>query len=168
MPYAADSFPLYGNEIDELLTFIKSCETMIFVDEEGGRMPDRTLVQSSFDRRQIAKALMEDPSLLNAVLEADVHVQEIYSLALRKKELANFKRMIEDKAFRESEKLAANGRMEDAWQAFFEKNPWIFGYGLSYMPMSKLDGQAKGKGRGLQHRWQGEGGGRSDEDHGRD
>jgi hypothetical protein len=142
MPYAVDSFPLYGKEIDELLTFIKACETMIFVDSEGGRMPDRALVQSTFDRRQIAKVLREDPSLLNAVLETDVQTQEVYSLARRKKELAHFRRMLEDDAFRENEKAAANGRLEDAWQGFFEKNRWIFGYGLSYMPLARLNGQA--------------------------
>nr|WP_246713786.1 Shedu immune nuclease family protein [Rhizobium leguminosarum] len=49
--------------------------------------------------------------------------------------------MLEDDEFREREKVAAKGRLEDAWQAFFERNTWIFGYGLSYMPMSKLDGQ---------------------------
>jgi hypothetical protein len=32
--------------------------------------------------------------------------------------------------------------MEAAWQAFFERNSWIFGYGLSYMAMSGLDGRA--------------------------
>ncbi len=141
MPYAVDSFPLYGGEIDELLTFIKTCETMIFVDENGEKLPDRAQVQSSFDRRQIAKALVDDPKLLNAVLETDVKAQEIFNLARRKKELVYFKRMLEDDEFRESEKMAAKGRLEDAWQAFFERNTWIFGYGLSYMPMSKLDGQ---------------------------
>lgn len=142
MPYAVDSFPLYGNEIDELLTFIKTCETMIFVDELGGKLPDRAHVQSSLDRRQIAKVLLEDPKLLNAVLETDVQAQEIYSLARRKKELAYFRRMLDDEAFRESEKQATHGRMEDSWQAFFERNTWIFGYGLSYVPMDKLDGQS--------------------------
>lgn len=142
IPYAADAFPLYGKEIDELLSFIKTCETMIFVNEDGGRLPDRAHIQSSFDRRQIAKILIEDPALLNAVLETDVQAQEIYSLALRKKELAYFRRMLDDEDFRESEKLACHGRMEDVWQAFFERNTWIFGYGLSYMPMDKLDGQS--------------------------
>ena len=129
MPYAVDYFPLYGKEIDELLSFIKTCETMIFVDEDGGRLSDRAQVQSSFDRRQIAKVLIEDPGLLNAVLETNVKAQEIYSLALRKKALAYFRRMLDDEDFRESEKLAFHGRMEDAWQAFFERNTWIFGYG---------------------------------------
>ncbi len=141
MPYSADTFPLYGNEIDELLTFIKACQTMIFVDENGGKLPDRAQVQSSFDRRQIAKLLVDDPKLLNTVLETDVEVQEIYNLARRKKELAYFKRMLDDDGFREDERASANGRLEDAWQAFFERNTWIFGYGLSYMPMSRLDGQ---------------------------
>lgn len=141
-PYAVDTFPLYGKEIDELLTFIKACETMIFVDEDGGRLADRAMVQSSFDRRQMAKLLVDDPVLLNAVLETEVQAQELYSLAKRKKELAYFRRLLDDADFRENEKASTNGRMEDVWQAFFERNTWIFGYGLSYMAMSALDGHA--------------------------
>lgn len=141
MPYEAHTFPLYGKEIDELLTFIKACETMIFVDEDGGRVADRTMVQSSLDRRQMAKLLIEDPDLLNAVLETEVQAQELYSLAKRKKELDYFRRMLDDTEFRETEASKHNG-LEASWQAFFERNTWIFGYGLSYIAMSGLNGRA--------------------------
>lgn len=30
---------------------------------------------------------------------------------------------------------------EKIWQTFFEKNPWIFGYGLGYIFLSQLDGK---------------------------
>jgi hypothetical protein len=133
------AFSLFGDEIQDMLQFVTSAETMVFTDEQKNKIPDRTLVQSTFDKKQIAKLLAEDPALLNAVLESDIHAQEIYSLARRKKELAYFRQMLDDADFREAEKAKANGRMEDAWQAFFEKNTWIFGYGLSYVPVSTLD-----------------------------
>lgn len=135
------AFSLRGREIDELLHFIRSSETMIFVDEQGGRVSDRTLVQSTFDRRQIARVLVEDPTLLNAVLENDIEAQDIVGLARRRRELAHFRQMLDDADFRQAEAEKHKG-LEAAWQAFFERNTWIFGYGLSYIAMSELDGRA--------------------------
>lgn len=135
------AFSLYGKEIDELLRFITSAETMIFTDEQRNKITDNTLVQSTFDKKQIAKVLLEDPAMLNAVLETDVQAQDIFGLARRKRELAHFKQMLEDEALRTTE-TQKHGGLENAWQAFFERNTWIFGYGLSYLPMSGLDGRA--------------------------
>jgi len=140
-PHKEIAFPLYGREIDDLLTFIKAAETMIFVDELGGRVSDRTLVQSTFDRRQIARVLIEDPALLDAVLENDIEAQDIVGLARRRRELAFFRQMLDDPELRASEAEKHKG-LEMAWQAFFERNTWIFGYGLSYLAMSELDGRS--------------------------
>ncbi|MFA1677417.1 Shedu immune nuclease family protein [Rhizobium mongolense] len=140
-PHKEIAFTLYGREIDEMLTFLKAAETMIFVDEQGGKVPDRAQVQSTFDRRQIAKILVEDPAMLNAVLEADVQAQDIFGLARRRRELDRFRRMLDDIDFRTAE-AEAHGGTELAWQAFFERNTWIFGYGLSYLALSGLDGKA--------------------------
>ncbi len=30
-------------------------------------------------------------------------------------------------------------KSEDVWQKFFEKNPWLFGYGLNYIFLENLD-----------------------------
>lgn len=57
------------------------------------------------------KALEKDPSL----------VKDIIALSYRKKELAEFKKMLsEDKT-------------ESDWQKFFERNNWVLGYGLNYI-----------------------------------
>src|SRR5690606_18063299 len=90
------AFSLYGEEINDLLQFITSAETMIFTDEQKNKIPDRTLVKSTFDKTQIAKVLLEDTALLNAVLETDVQAQDIFGLARRKRELAHFRQLLDD------------------------------------------------------------------------
>ncbi|TPJ64471.1 Shedu immune nuclease family protein [Mesorhizobium sp. B2-6-1] len=132
---------LYGSEIQDLLQFITSAETMIFTDDLKNKIPDRTLVQSTFDKKQIAKVLLEDPALLNAVLETDVQAQDIFGLARRKRELAHFRKMLDDPGLRAAE-AEKHGGPELAWQAFFERNTWIFGYGLSYVALASLHGRA--------------------------
>jgi hypothetical protein len=48
--------------------------------------------------------------------------------------------MLDDPTFFEAEKarIAAKGA-EALWQQFFERNPWIFGYGLSFIFTTTLD-----------------------------
>jgi len=75
------------------------------------------------------------------VLEADVQAQDTFGLARRRRELAHFRRMLDDEAFRRAEQ-DAHGGTEKAWQVFFKNNTWIFGYGLSYIALSGLDGRA--------------------------
>jgi hypothetical protein len=53
--------------------------------------------------------------------------------------LQRFESLLRDADYfaREQERLQC--RPEDIWQEFFEANTWIFGYGLSYQFLSKLD-----------------------------
>ncbi|MCF8359271.1 MAG: DUF4263 domain-containing protein [Prolixibacteraceae bacterium] len=64
-------------------------------------------------------------------------------LGHRKKQLEIFNSLLTDNNFFESEKkgLGANKRDEDVWQNFFEKNTWIFGYGLNYIFNTPLENE---------------------------
>lgn len=45
------------------------------------------------------------------------------------------------KSLKEFSQSINSNKSEDYWQKFFEKNQWIFGYGLSYQFMAQLEGQ---------------------------
>ena len=64
----------------------------------------------------------------------------ISNLGYRKKQLEVFKGLLEDDGFFQSKtkEWGVSGK-EATWQRFFENNPWIFGYGLSYVFTSPLD-----------------------------
>jgi len=47
--------------------------------------------------------------------------------------------MLDDVPYFEELKGRKNCTDESLWQQFFEKNPWIFGYGLNYVYSSPLD-----------------------------
>jgi len=68
-------------------------------------------------------------------------LRDLKAVAYRRTELQHFKRLLEDRVFREEQRKNHSGP-EKLWQAFFERNPWIFGYGLSYMPLEKLNGRS--------------------------
>jgi len=54
-------------------------------------------------------------------------------------QLQIFQKLLNDEQYFESVKERKKCSDEAVWQKFFEKNPWIFGYGLSYIQLSTLD-----------------------------
>ncbi|MEI2623117.1 MAG: hypothetical protein V9G23_03830 [Giesbergeria sp.] len=58
---------------------------------------------------------------------------DIVALGYRKKQLGVFSQLLSDPEFFElCKKQKSIKGDEPLWQAYFEKNPWVFGYGLSY------------------------------------
>ena len=71
-------------------------------------------------------------------LDGQVTEQDVQMLFNRRRALETFYKLMTDHAFlaAEKERLAAL-RTEDIWQAFFEENTWIFGYGLTLLACEK-------------------------------
>lgn len=61
------------------------------------------------------------------------------AVGYRKRQLQVFQKLLEDPDYFEEVKVKKQCKDEAVWQKFFEKNPWIFGYGLSYIHLSSLD-----------------------------
>ncbi len=58
---------------------------------------------------------------------------------LEKKQLEVFRSLINDQSYFDDLKEKKNCSNEALWQKYFEKNPWIFGYGLGYIFLSSFD-----------------------------
>ena len=66
-------------------------------------------------------------------LKSEVTKDDIVALGYRKKQLGVFSQLLSDPEFFElCKKQKSIKGDEPLWQAYFEKNPWVFGYGLSY------------------------------------
>lgn len=65
--------------------------------------------------------------------------RDLVAVGYRRKQLKHFDALLQDEKFFASERERLRCRPEDVWQKFFEANTWIFGYGLSYQFLSKLD-----------------------------
>jgi hypothetical protein len=80
-----------------------------------------------------------NPKLIIDIAKNEVTEQDIVAVAYRKKVLERFRKMLYDEVFFQSEKTRlSKSKDEDVWQALFEENPWIFGYGLFYVFASQL------------------------------
>ncbi|MEU1736064.1 Shedu immune nuclease family protein [Streptosporangium sp. NPDC020145] len=101
------------------------------------------------DRAEIAKMLQDSDKgqvveALKSVLGSSLTQAELDVIANRKGQLEVFFRYLTDRDFfdQRREQLKENDKdsgPEAVWQEFFEKNPWIFGYGLSLIACRSYD-----------------------------
>lgn len=129
-------FSFVGNEILELRDFIDSIILLNFPDEH------KTKVESA-DLLKIKKIFSENPDigLIEQVLKNNVTDKDIVALGYRKSQLDIFRKLLEENYLAEYKKeVIKNAQIKDelAFQHFFNKNPWIFGYGLDYRFMGIL------------------------------
>jgi Domain of unknown function (DUF4263) len=113
-------FSFVGDEIDALIEFVMAIKAMP-LDGKNRYLSDdevRLLVLSS---AQKLRMLNDDPDLIAQVVENTHSLKrDVSALNYRREQLATFRRLMEENA------------EEATWQAFFERNHWIFGYGLSF------------------------------------
>lgn len=67
----------------------------------------------------------------------DLTQADIDLLTDRRGQLEEFRLLLEEPAYFESKRADGHGP-EAVWQAFFERNQWIFGYGLSFVACESL------------------------------
>lgn len=129
-------FSFVGNEILELKNFIDSIALLNFPDEY------KTKVESA-DLLKIKKIFSENPdiNLIEQVLKNNVTDKDIVALGYRKSQLEIFRKLLEENYLdKYKQEIIKKSSIKDelAWQYFFNKNPWIFGYGLDYRFMGIL------------------------------
>ncbi len=114
----------------ELLNYLQA-----HPDLDTGPLPLRAMDADTEELAEFLKNIDDKKSVLTAVSSVyagELTQADIDLIANRKGQLQRFKSMLSNNQFFEAQKAALNkSRDEDVWQAFFEANPWIFGYGLS-------------------------------------
>ncbi len=133
------SFAFIGDEIGKLVEFLNHIQTMPL--DAGGplKITDedlRRIVLSNLQARSIFK---DNQDLFSEVIRSEITKEDVVAIAYRKHQLQTFERLLEDSEYFESVKKRKQCSSEAVWQKYFEKNPWIFGYGLSYIQLSSLD-----------------------------
>ena len=108
-------------------------------------LPDNNFRVISDDRAQLVKSLegKDRQTILEAVkiaIGGALTEHDLRLMSNRKEQLAIFERLLQDEGFFEQEQARLKKKgVEHLWQAFFESNPWIFGYGLRLIACEPLD-----------------------------
>lgn len=113
-------FSFVGDEIDVLIEYVLSIKAMP-LDSKTRYLTDAEVRQLMLNSAQKLRLLNDDPELIAQLVEnADSLKSDVVALNYRREQLKEFAR------------LMAEDVDEPTWQAFFERNHWIFGYGLSF------------------------------------
>lgn len=134
-------FAFTGHEISILHNFLRNIEVLPIRDDQSARLDDRFVNDLVLSRDQALRLLADQPDLVDELLRTRVTATEIAELGHRREQLAQFDRMLREPPYLESKKqdLGPRAGTELVWQQFFERNTWIFGYGLNYVLNSALD-----------------------------
>ncbi len=132
-----DSFTFRDDEFQRLLLFLRSIQFIDFsnidtfqIEDQSTQVGKKTIVDRA-DANLITSLKTMSTSDRRAFLVSlgnSLSNEEIERLLGRRQALQEFKAQLD-----------ANEWNEKSWQAFFERNFWIFGYGLDYRVMRMFD-----------------------------
>ncbi|RYX92906.1 MAG: DUF4263 domain-containing protein [Comamonadaceae bacterium] len=127
------NFSFIGSEIPKLLSFLHDIAEVEFKGSGQVNIPDSDLRKLVLSKSQVASLVQENQEVFLEAMRAEITKDDIVALGYRKKQLGIFSQLLSDPDFFELCKKQKHIRGNELlWQAFFEKNPWVFGYGLSY------------------------------------
>jgi hypothetical protein len=132
------SFSFIGDEISKLVEFLNHVQSMPLQTAGSLVIPDEQLRRMVLSNIQARTLLQENQDLFAEVLRSEMTKQDIVAVGYRKKQLQVFLRLLKDDDYFESLRSQKNCGPEALWQQYFERNQWIFGYGLSYIPVAGL------------------------------
>ena len=139
-PHEQAHFSLIGEEIGQLLELALLVKTSPLEGNEKTRLTDSDLQRLTLSKGAIRSLLKSDLRLIEEVVQQELTERDIVAVAYRRKQLARFERLLKDDGYFVAERARLQCRGDEAvWQQFFEENPWIFGYGLSFVYLSGLD-----------------------------
>lgn len=133
------SFSFIGDEIDKLVEFLHHIQAMPLEGTGAKRITDEALRRLVLSNTQAQTIFQDNQELFAEVIRSAITKDDVIAVGYRKRQLQTFKRLLEDPDFFDEVKLRKQCKDEAVWQKFFEKNPWIFGYGLTYLYLSSLD-----------------------------
>lgn len=133
------SFSFIGDEIDKLLEFIRNIQSVNLDNPSRVNISDEELNRIVLNDKQAKSLFHENQELFAEVLKSEITTEDLIAVGYRKKQLDVYEKLLSDQSYFESIKSKKNTTNEGLWQKYFEKNPWVFGYGLGYIFLSTLD-----------------------------
>jgi len=137
-PYGS-GFSFVGEEIGKFCEFLANIQSIDFKNRSKVNITDEELRKVALTSHQAKYLLSENQDLFAEILKSEITTRDLVAIGYRKKQVEVFNNLLTDEAYFESLKKKKGCSNEGLWQRYFEKNPWIFGYGLGYLFLSSLD-----------------------------
>lgn len=138
-PHDKVHFSFQNREIDALLEFMAGVKTIDFGGDGKGKLSRDAVRTVVLDAAQAHQIFSTNQDLFVALAEREDLQRDLVAIGYRRRQLDRFERMLNDPQAFAAEQAQYGKTPEATWQAFFEENTWIFGYGLTYQFLSGLD-----------------------------
>lgn len=133
-------FSFIGAEIPKLLTFFQNIAAYQFEGSGKVNITDRDLRKLELSKEQVTSLVQENQEVFSQVMQAELTREDVVALGYRKRQLQTFTRLLHEPEYFTQIKQQKTAKGDEAlWQMFFEKNQWVFGYGLSYFFVTGFD-----------------------------
>ncbi|MDO5769500.1 MAG: DUF4263 domain-containing protein, partial [Psychrobacter sp.] len=129
-------FSFRGDEIGKLLELIRNIQSVNLDSPSPMNISDEDLNKIRLSNSQAKSMLHKNPELLAEVIRSELTTEDIVAVGYRKKQFEVYEKLLEDLDYFNDLKVRKKTTNEGLWQKYFEKNPWIFGYGLGYIFLS--------------------------------
>jgi len=133
------SFAFIGEEIPKLFNFIKDVITMQFGSQRYQRLSDDDIEHIEITGSQALQMFLHNQEMFSNIVRNGITTEDIVAVGYRKKQLEVFEKLLTNSSFFDESKKKKKCTNESLWQKYFEKNQWIFGYGLGYVFLTGLD-----------------------------
>jgi hypothetical protein len=132
-------FSFVGDEIPRILGFIENLRAVHFSSDDKINVTDKELEQLLLSPDQARNLILQNQDLVLELAGSTITKSDLVALGYRRAQLERFEKLFKDEEYFEQQKRDAQTTNEGLWQAFFEQNKWLFGYGLTYAFLSSLD-----------------------------
>lgn len=139
-PYGS-GFSFVGEEIGRFCEFLANIQSVNFNSRTKVNISDDELRKIALTTHQAKTFVTENQELFAEVLRSEVTTEDLIAVGYRKKQLDVYEKLLNDQNYFKSLKDKKQCSNEGLWQKYFEKNPWVFGYGLGYIFLSGLNDQ---------------------------
>lgn len=136
---AKESFTFLAGEVARLLKFLTDIKRINFPDAGKINITDNDLENLLLQPDQARTVMASNPRLLAMLAREQITEEDVIALGYRRKQLALFEQLLDDPSYFTEEVQKSKKGPEQVWQNFFQKNQWIFGFGLSLIYFDALD-----------------------------
>lgn len=137
-PYGS-GFSFIQEEIGKFCEFLANIQSINFNSRTKVNISDDELRKIALTSHQAKAFVTDNQELFAEALRSEVTTEDLIAVGYRKKQLDVYKKLLFNQAYFDNLKAVKKYSNEGLWQKYFEKNPWIFGYGLGYIFLSSLD-----------------------------
>jgi len=137
-PYGS-GFSFVGEEIGRFCEFLANIQSLDFKSRAKVNITDEELRKIVLTTHQAKNFVSNNQELFAEILKSEVTTEDLIAVGFRKKQLSVYENLLTNQTYFDDLKKRKGCSSESLWQRYFEKNPWVFGYGLGYIFLSSLD-----------------------------